>query len=155
VVRIGVLVVAALVLLLPASALATGTVSIEQKDGSAQKYAGVVMKMKDHTLTMTSADGVSRVMVVVAGEHCWPTSGLVYCAGGEMSLQQRGRVQAIRFTAAKFYFNLTDQEQSSDSLGSLLSACGCEVVSKVGPHTVVFAIQTAKGTHITGNGKLD
>jgi hypothetical protein len=147
--------VAAFLLLLPASALAAGTVRIEQRNGSAQTYIGVVMKMKDHTLTMTSADGVSRVMVAVSGGNCWPTSGLVYCAGGEMSLQQGGKVQAIPFKAAKFYLNLTDQEQSSDPLAGLLSASGWVVVSKVGPHTVVFAVLTEKGTHITGNGKLD
>ena len=153
--RISGAVVAAMVLLLPASALATGTVYIMQNDGSAQTYVDVVMTMTDHTLTMTSADRVSTVKVRIDSGDCAPTNGVVYCWGGGMSLQQRGKMQVIPLKAAKFYFNLTDQEQSSDSAAGVLSAAGCRTVSKVGPHTVAFALLTGKGTHITGNGKLD
>jgi hypothetical protein len=27
--------------------------------------------------------------------------------------------------------------------------------TKIAPHSVIFAVQTAKGTYITGNGTLD
>jgi len=154
-VQISLPIAAAFILLLPASALATGTVNITQKDGSAQTYVDVVMKVQDHTLTVTSADRVSTVSVRVDSGDCAPTNGVVYCWGGGMSLQQRGKTQVIPFKAAKFYFNLTDQEQSSDSAAGVLSAAGCQLMSKVAPHTVAFALLTAKGTHITGTGKLD
>ena len=151
--RISVPMAAAFVLLLPASAFATGTLRIVQNDGSAQTYSGVVMKIKGHTLTMTSADRVSTVTVAVSGGDCAPTSGLVYCTGGTMSLQQRGKVTVFPFKAAKFYVNSTDQEQSP--LVNVLSVAGCQAASKVGPHSIVFAVLTEKGTHIIGNGKLD
>jgi hypothetical protein len=153
--RISVPMAAAFVLLLPASAFATGTLRIVQNDGSAQTYSGVVMKIKGHTLTMTSADQVSTVTVAVSGADCAPTGGLIYCTGGRMSLQQRGKVNVFPFKAAKFYVNSTDQEQSPDALANVLSAAGCQAASKVGPHSVVFAVLTEKGTRIIGNGKLD
>jgi hypothetical protein len=142
--RIGVLMVAALLLLLPASALATGTVRIQQSDNSVQTYTNVEMKInqKKETLTLTSADGISTT--VISGAQCAPSGGLVRCEGGGFSLHQDGKVYVIPFKAAKFYFNLSDQDQSSPLL-----------TMKVAPHSVVFALLTAKGTHITGNGKLD
>jgi len=143
------------VLLLPVSALASGTIRIQQHDKSAETYVGVVMKVKANTLELTSPDGVSTVAVAVSGASCWPTNGVVYCAGGAMSLHQGGKVHDIPLKAAKFYLNSTDQEQSADPLAGVLSTAGCQVVSKVGPHSVVFALLTEKGTHIVGNGKLD
>lgn len=140
--RISASMVVAFVLLLPASALATGTVRIQQSDNSVQTYTGVLMKISqnEQTLTLTSADGVSTV--VISGAHCAPMGGLVYCTGGGFSLQQGGKAYVIPFKAGKYYVNLSDQDQSSP-------------LSKVGPHSIVFAILTVKGTHITGNGKLD
>jgi hypothetical protein len=50
---------------------------------------------------------------------------------------------------------LTDKDQSAEPLAGVFGGAGCEAASSVGPHTVVFAVLTAKGTRITGNGKLD
>ena len=140
--RISALMTAALVLLLPASALATGTVRIQQSDNSVQTYTGVVMKVdqKNRALTLTSADRVSTV--AISGAHCSPEGKLVHCMGGGFSLYQEGKTHVIPFKSATYYFNLSDQEQPSP-------------LSTVGPHSVVFVIVTAKGTHITGNGRLD
>jgi hypothetical protein len=143
------------VVVLPASAFAAGTVRIVQNDGTLQAYPGVAMTMKGDKLWMTSPDQVSTLTIAVRGANCWPENGVVYCADGEMSLHQAGKVTAIPFTAAKFYFNLTDKEQSAGPLAGVFGGVGCEAASSIGPRTVVFAVMTAKGTHITGNGKLD
>jgi hypothetical protein len=134
--------VAAVVLLLPASALATGTVRIQQHDNSVQTYNGVVMKLdqKNRALMLTSADRVSTV--AITGSQCTPEGKLVRCTGGGFSLRQEGKTYTIPFKSATFYFNLSDQEQPSP-------------LAAVRPHSVVFDIVTRKGTHITGNGKLD
>jgi hypothetical protein len=149
------LLVVGFALFLPASAFATGTIRMQQHDKSVETYAGVVMKIKANMLELTSPDGVSTVEVGVIGGDCAPTNGVVYCTGGKMSLLQHGKMNVIPLKAAKFYVNSTNQEQSSDALAGVLSAAGCPVASKVGPHTVVFAVLTQKGTHIIGNGKLD
>jgi hypothetical protein len=64
--------------------------------------------------------------------------------GGGFTLFQGGERHLVRFRTATFYFNPTDQDQTLP-----LSTM------KVAAHSVVFALQTAKGTYVTGNGKLD
>jgi hypothetical protein len=127
---------------LVAPASATGTVRIQQHDNSVQTYTGVVMKIVGRTLTLTSADGVSTV--VISGASCDRGTDLIRCTGGGMSLKQDGVNHVIPFRSATFYFNLTDQDQALP-LSTL----------KVAPHSVVFAAHTVKDTYITGSGKLD
>lgn len=125
-----------------APAAATGTVRIQQHNNSVQTYSGVVMKVTGETLTLTSADGVSTV--VINGGHCDRSTDLMQCSGGKMSLRQGGTTHIIPFKTAAFYFNLGGQDQALP-----LSTM------KIGPHSVIFAARTAKDTYITGNGKLD
>lgn len=134
----------ALLFAFAAPALATGTVRIQQNNDSVQTYTGVALKIVGKTLTLTSEDGVSTV--VISGVDCGDINAaeLVRCTGGKMSLQQDGATDNIPFVHATFYFNLTDQD-----LALPLSTM------KVGPHSVIFAAQTAKGTYITGDGRLD
>jgi hypothetical protein len=134
----------ALLLAIPTPAWATGTVRIQQNNDSVQTYTGVLLKIVGKTLTLTSSDGVSTV--VISGADCGDinTAELVRCTGGKMSLQQDGATNNIPFKHATFYFNLTDQE-----LALPLSTM------KVSPHSVIFAAQTDKGTFITGDGRLD
>jgi hypothetical protein len=136
------LIVTAFILALSAPALATGTVRIQQRDGSVQTYTGVTLKVANRTLTLISADKVSTV--VISGADCAHDGAIVRCVGGGFSLLQDGRRHTVAFKTATFYFNLTDQEQ-------LLPRS----TTKIAPHSVIFAVQTAKGTHVTGNGKLD
>jgi spore germination protein GerM len=135
-------IVAALFAALVAPAAATGTVRIQQHDNSVQTYTGVVMKIVGRTLTLTSADGVSTV--VISGGTCDRSTELIRCTGGGMSLKQDGVNHVIPFRSATFYFNLTDQDQELP-LSTL----------KVAPHSVVFSAHTVKDTYITGTGKLD
>ena len=132
----------ALVVGLAAPAAATGTVRIQQSDNSVQSYTGVVLRIVNKTLTLTSADGVSTV--VISGGACDRSTDLVRCTGGGMSLKQGGQDHVIPFKSATFYFNLSDQDEQLP-----LSTM------KLGPHSVIFAARTAKGTYITGNGRLD
>ncbi|MFZ0573637.1 MAG: hypothetical protein WA304_12655 [Candidatus Cybelea sp.] len=136
------LIVVAFILALSAPALATGNVRIQQRDGSVQTYTGVTLKVANKTLTLISADKVSTV--VISGANCAHDSAIVRCAGGRFSFLRDGERHTVAFKTATFYFNLTDQDQVLP-----LST------TKIAPHSVIFAVQTAKGTYITGNGKLD
>lgn len=131
----------ALALALAAPALATGNVRIQQNDGSVQNYTGVSMKIVGKTLVLTSADKVSTV--VISDASCARVGELTRCRGGSLSLRQDG-THPIPFRSATFYFNLSDEYQPLP-----LST------QKVGPHSVVFAAHTDKGTYITGDGVLD
>ncbi|MFZ0682915.1 MAG: hypothetical protein WA428_09360 [Candidatus Cybelea sp.] len=136
------LIVVAFILALSAPALATGNVRIQQRDGSVQTYTGVTLKVANKTLTLISADKVSTV--VISGANCAHDDAIVRCAGGRFSFLRDGERHTVAFKTATFYFNLTDQDQVLP-----LST------TKIAPHSVIFAVQTAKGTYITGNGKLD
>ena len=125
-----------------APALATGNVRIEQSDHSVQTYTNVVLRIVNKTLMLTSADKVSTV--VISDAQCAHKGALIKCTGGRLSLQQDRKNHSIPFKTATFYFNLTDQDQPVPSS-----------TMKLGAHSVVFMALTAKGTHITGNGKLD
>jgi hypothetical protein len=135
-------IVVALVLALSAPASATGTVRIQQRDGSVRSYTGVTLKAANRSLTLISADKVTTV--VISGADCARDGAIVRCMGGGFSLLQDGKRHNVPFKTATFYFNLTDQDQ-------LLPLS----TTKVPAHSVIFAVQTAKGTYITGNGKLD
>jgi hypothetical protein len=136
------LIVIALVLGLSAPASATGTVRIQQRDGSVQTYTGVTLKAANRSLTLTSADKVTTV--VISGAKCDHEAAVVRCTGGGFSLLQDAKRHTVAFKTATFYFNLTNQDQPLP-----LST------AKIFAHSVIFAVQTAKGTFITGNGKLD
>ena len=134
--------ITALVLALSAPASATGMVRIQQNDGSVKTYTGVIMKVANKTLTFTSADKVSTV--AISGAACAPDGSLVRCTGGGFSLLQDGKKHMVPFKSATFYFNATDQDR-------LLPLS----TMKIAAHSVIFSVQTVKGTYITGNGKLD
>ena len=132
---------ATLVLSLAVPAAATGTLRIQQADDSVQTYTGVHMRIVNNTLTITSADKVSTV--VISGADCDKGPNLTRCNGGSISLHEDG-THAIPFRSATFYFNMTDQDQQLP-----LSTI------KVAPHSVIFAAHTKKGTFLTGSGTLD
>jgi hypothetical protein len=135
-------IVVALLLVLSAPASAKGTVRIQQRDGSVQTYTGVTLKAANKSLTLISADKVTTV--VISGADCAHDGAIVRCMGGGFSLLQDAKRHTVAFKTATFYFNLTDQEQPLPLSSAKISA-----------HSVIFAVQTAKGTFITGNGKLD
>jgi hypothetical protein len=140
--RPGGLIVAGFVLALSAPALATGNVRIQQSDGSVQTYTGVTMKVANKKLTLISADKVSTV--VISGADCGHRGDLIRCMGGGFTFLHEGVQHTIKFKSATFYFNPTAQDQSLPMS-----------TTKIAPQSVIFAIQTAKGTEITGDGKLD
>lgn len=133
---------AGLFLGLVAPAAATGTVRIQQSNDTVQTYTGVKLRIVNKTLVLTSADGVSTV--TIGGASCDRSTDLIRCTGGSITLKQAGQLNTIPFRSATFYFNLSDQDRALP-----LSTM------KIGPHSVIFVARTAKGTYITGSGKLD
>ncbi|HEV8021220.1 MAG TPA: hypothetical protein VGP41_08180 [Candidatus Lustribacter sp.] len=137
------LMLAACMLAVAAPAFATGTVRIQQRDGSVKTYPSVILKLDGSwSLALTSADKVSTV--VLSGGNCTPAGDIVRCSGGRLSFHQDGRNHAVPFKTATFYFNLTDRQQPLSSSAT-----------KIAPNSVSFAVTTAKGTSLTGSGKLD
>ncbi len=136
------LIFAAFVLALSAPAWATGNLRIQQSDGSVQTYTGVTMKVANKSLTLISADKVSTV--VISGAACAHNRAIIKCTGGGFSLLQDRQRHMVPFKAATFYFNTSGQSQPLPAS-----------TNTIAPYSVVFAVLTAKGTHVTGSGKLD
>ena len=137
------LVIAALLVVAQtAVASAAGTVRIQQTNGKVKTYAGVILKVAHGSLSMMSADKVSTV--VVGGADCLPAGGITRCMGGNIVFMQDGRQHKITGTSSTFYVNSTDQDLTLPSS-----------TTKIAAHSVVFAMETAKGTDVTGSGKLD
>jgi hypothetical protein len=135
-------IVLALTVLVAVPAAATGTVRIQQHDGSVTNYRGVMLKIHDKTLTLISADKISTV--VIGDADCAHEGTIVRCTGGDFTLLQQGDRRKLPFRTANFYVNLTDTDAPMPLSTTKLPA-----------HSVMFAVQTAKGTEITGQGKLD
>jgi hypothetical protein len=133
---------AALFAAVQTSVLAAGSVQIQQSNGSVKTYSGVSMKVAHASLTLTSADKVSAL--VVGGADCAPDGDLTRCSGGTFALLQDGKHHAIAGKASTFYVNSTGH-----ALTLPLST------TKIAAHSVVFALETAKGTELTGSGTLD
>ena len=123
-------------------AFATGWVRIQQSDNTVQKYEKVFFEVSKKGLTFISADKYSTALIQ-EGE-CEKADQLTRCTGKVLTLTQSGSSQNIKIDRATFYFNLTDQAQSLP-MSSL----------KLDPHSVMFAMKTAKGTFVTGSGTLD
>lgn len=124
----------------PASA--TGWVRIQQHDNMTQKYENVMLELSKTGLTFVSADKASTARIY--GGQCEDEGQLKHCTAKSMTLVQDGATREIAIDHATFYFNLTDQDQNLP-LSTL----------KLAPHSVVFSMKTAKGTYVTGSGKLD
>jgi hypothetical protein len=124
----------------PASA--TGWIRIQQHDNTTQKYDHVMLALSKHGLTFISADKVTTA--VIHGGECSDEGQVKHCTAKSMTLVQDGVTREIPVDHATFYFNLTEQDQNLP-LSTL----------KLAPHSVVFSMKTAKGTYVTGSGKLD
>jgi hypothetical protein len=125
-----------------AAVSAAGSVQIQQSNGAVKTYAGVTLRVAHASLTLISADKVSTV--VIGGADCVPVGNITRCSGGNFALLQDGKKRAIAGKASTFYVNSTNRD-----LTLPLST------AKIAAHSVVFALETAKGTDVTGSGKLD
>ena len=84
-----VLLSAAMAIVPSAPASATGSVRIQQREGSVKTYNGVTLKVANKKLKLTSADKVSTV--VISGAKCAHRGVIIRCMGGGFSFAQEGR----------------------------------------------------------------
>ena len=125
---------------MPASA--TGWVRIQQYDNSTKKYEHVILQLSRTGLTFISADKVSTARI--HGGQCEDEGQLKHCTARSLTLVQDGVTHEIPVDHATFYFNLTGQDQNLP-YSSI----------KLAPHSVMFSMKTAKGTYVTGSGRID
>jgi hypothetical protein len=121
---------------------AKGTVRIQQSDASVQTYVNVGLRLTPNVLRLTSADGVSTL--VVARTSCIAEGSLERCSPSSVLLNRDGKQYRIGVASATLYLNLTQSEQPLSFSSTHVSAS-----------SMLLAIRTTKGTYLSGSGRLD
>lgn len=131
----------AVVILTVAPASATGTIKVQQVNGSIQTYPNSTMQAGNKTLRLTSAD--KKGTLVITDAACSYVEKLLRCLPYSVDLLQDGK-HPIPLATGTIYFNTTDSNQTLKYSSK-----------QVPPNSVYGAFQTVHGTFVTIEGELD
>jgi hypothetical protein len=124
-------------------AQATGTLRVQQSDGTVQVYPDVVIRLISHkAMTITSADGKGVVKIDQAA--CSYAGQLRNCLLYHMEWIQSGQLHPINLVRGTIYVNLTAQRQ-----GLPLSS------TQLPPNGVLLSFTTKRGTTVSMTGTID
>jgi hypothetical protein len=126
----------------PVPALAGGTMTIVQPDGTQNVYHDVMIKVIHSALYITSADGKGTLVINRAA--CSYQGELMVCFATHATLVQSGAVSPLDFKQGTLYVNTSgDWQQLSLS------------TAKVAPHGIMLSFTTKRGTYISLTGTFD
>lgn len=125
-----------------APAAATGTVVIQQKDGSTKTYRDVAIRIENAELLVTTADGQGTLVIGKAA--CTRENDLIKCLPYDATLYQNGGKFRVRLSSGTVWLNPTATTQPL-SLSSM----------HLQPHGVLMSVTTAKGTYVSLDGTID
>jgi hypothetical protein len=132
----------ALYLLSVAQAAATGTVRVQQNDGTVRTYDDVSIRVKHNTIRIGSKD--RKGTLVVDRAACSYVGELLRCLPTSFQLVQSDQTKTIQLINGLIYLNLTDQPQQM-SFSS----------KHIQPRDIVLTLQTMHGTYINVRGQID
>jgi hypothetical protein len=121
---------------------ATGTVRIQQSDGTVRYYDGAVIRVKHNTIRVWSHDGKGTLVINRAA--CSYVGELQRCLPTTFQLKQSGQTKTIQLVNGLVYFNPTDSTQQL-SLSS----------QQLAPHGLMLMLHTLRGTYISVHGNID
>ncbi len=84
-------------------ASATGTINIQHRDGTANTYRGVEIKVFAGSLFLTSGDG--RGTIVVTRAACSYREKIIVCLPTTAALVQAGESNALNLKTGTIYLN--------------------------------------------------
>jgi hypothetical protein len=125
-----------------APALADGSMTIVQPDGTQNLYHDVMIKVIHNVLYVTSPDGKGTLVINRAA--CSYQGQLMVCFATHATLVQSGAVSPLDFKTGTLYVNTTDDWQQLT-----LST------TKVAPHGIMLSFTTKRGTYVSLNGTFD
>jgi hypothetical protein len=125
-----------------ARANATGTVLIQQPDGSEKTYLNVRIIVWNESMAVTSSDG--KGTVVFGKAACTKVGELVRCLPYDATLFQNGQTMHIFLKSGTVWLNpsQTTQQLSHSS-------------TQLPPRGVLLAVRTKRGTYVTLTGVVD
>ena len=126
----------------PFAARASGTVLVQQRDGSTKTYNGVRITVGNAQMEITSADGQGTLVLGKAA--CTKEGALVRCIPYDATLFQHGLKTHIVLRSGTVWLNPTTSNQPL----SLSSA-------QLPPHGVMLSVHTKNGTYVSLTGTVD
>jgi hypothetical protein len=124
-------------------ALATGTVRIQQNDGSTQVYENVKIKVLDNKkLTITSPNG--KDVMTIDRAACSLVDNVMRCLLYAISITRDGATKPLDFDYGTLYANKTDDRQPLTHSSKSLP-----------PKGVLVSLRTKIGTYISVEGTID
>jgi hypothetical protein len=125
-----------------ARAGATGTMRVQQSDGSVQVYHDVLIRVAQRTLRIGSKD--RKGVLVIDRAACSYAGSVLRCLPSTMKFEQSGQTHEIQLITGTLYVNLTGDTQQLHQSSTQLS-----------PHDVLLMMQTKRGTYISLHGHID
>lgn len=121
---------------------ATGTVLVQQPDGSKQTYTNVRIAIKDQAMAITSSDGEGTLVLGKAA--CSIVGALLECLPYDATLLQNGQRFHIPLQSGTVWINPTKTKQQLTFSSTQLP-----------PHGVLLAVKSKRGTYVTLTGTVD
>jgi hypothetical protein len=131
-----------LVLTSLAPARASGTVQVQQSDGSIQKYPNATIVVSNKTLRITTAD--KKGTLVIDRAACSLIGKVMRCLPYSMSLDQGGGAHPLDFQRGTVYLNGTDTPQPLPATSA-----------KLPPNSIMLSLTTWIGTVVNVTGTID
>jgi hypothetical protein len=126
---------------LPLAVQATGTVQVQQPDGSRQIYEKVTIRVVERTLQVTLANRIGTL--VISDAACSYVNQLMRCLPEKVVLKQNG-TQQLDFDRGIVYYNPTSSPQSLTFSSQRLK-----------PGGVLATLESPKGTFVSITGTID
>jgi hypothetical protein len=123
-------------------AIAKGTVRINQDDGTAQRYAGSIIRLVGNTIRVFSPD--TRDVLTISHAACSYVGEIQRCLPYKVTLRRNGSDRAIGFDRGSVYINPSAVAQPLPRSSTQLP-----------PNGVLVFVRTARGTSIAVHGTID
>jgi hypothetical protein len=125
-----------------ATAIAKGTVRIDQHDGTIQRYGDSVIRIVGDTIRVFSPD--NRDTLIISHGACSYVDEIQRCLPYRIALRRNGTNHTIGFDHGSVYFNLSSTTQPLPRSSTQLP-----------PNGVLVFVRTARGTSIAVHGTID
>jgi hypothetical protein len=121
---------------------ATGTVRIQQADGSAKVYQGVRIVIANKSMTLTSPDGKGTLTISKAA--CTSIGQMFRCLPYAATLAQNGKTLQIGLQSGTVWINPSTSIQQLPQSSTTVQSQG-----------VLMSLETKSGTYVSLSGIAD
>jgi hypothetical protein len=126
----------------PISAVASGTVRVQQPDGSTKTYTNVRIRANYQDLALTTSDG--KGTLVFGRASCTKVGELLQCFAYDATLFQNGRSMHIPLKYGMVYFNPSKTTQTLNHSSTQLPY-----------HGILMSAESRRGTYVSLTGVVD